>query len=613
MQTRRTFVTTTASALAVAGLPWPRPLLAAVTGANRAEARRRSLLAALAAEDRDYDSAARMLRKPPGGPGQHTQLKTGVVHPTRQTLLYAAALFDSGEPERIRRGREILPAVIALQDQDPASKTCGVWPWYLEEPLEKMAPPDLNGADFCGVPLLAVWLGHRARLGEPLAGQVRESIRHAARAIERRNVAPDYTNIALMGTYVTLVAAQEFKLADLRAYAKERLRRLHDFIVSQGSLTEYNSPTYTIVALVELAQMLQHVRDARDRQQIAALHELAWKHAATHFHPPTRQWAGPHSRSYETDLRKRRATLAFLEAALGGKADFHLGDPLPLDLDAGRLALECPRKLTRYYTEFAGPRQVVETFAQADPKTPGAKNPVVGTTYLHARYTLGSVNRGDFWKQRRPLLAYWGSAQRCAYLRVRFLHDGEDFASALIFSAQHEGNVLSAVVFATDHGDAHPSLDKLKDATLRAKDLRLRFEFDGDLQDFAVRTLPGPERALVLQDRQGRFVLRPLGGRFGDAEVKWSSPELQVAGPLDAVVYSGEEKSINLAALDEAWLGFALQEWPYDQKSPPPAAIEWRQAEGRVDARWPVAGRTLEFSVATKPAPFDVLNDGFSR
>ena len=138
--------------------------------------------------------------------------------------------------------------MIGLQDQDPASKTYGIWPWFLEEPLARMSPPDWNWADFCGVQLLQVALDHRDRLTPEVRSLVDVSIQHAARSVERRNVGPGYTNIAIMGTYVTLVASELYGWDDLHRYALARLRRFSDYTKVQGAFTEYNSPTYTVVA-----------------------------------------------------------------------------------------------------------------------------------------------------------------------------------------------------------------------------------------------------------------------------------------------------------------------------------------------------------------------------
>ncbi len=190
-----------------------------------------------------YDPAAHMLREPLRSPGYHTTLKEGTVHSTRSALGYAVALFDTGEEGLRLRACESLDTVVALQDTDPASKTYGIWSWFLEEPLSKMSPPDWNWADFCGVQLLQVALDHRSRLPPDLALRLDESIRHAARSIERRNMSPGYTNIALMGTYVTYVAAELYGWPYLKAYAAARLRRFYDYTLEQGAFTEYNSPT----------------------------------------------------------------------------------------------------------------------------------------------------------------------------------------------------------------------------------------------------------------------------------------------------------------------------------------------------------------------------------
>ncbi|MBN2316104.1 MAG: hypothetical protein JXM79_19410, partial [Sedimentisphaerales bacterium] len=93
-----------------------------------------AFLKALGEQDERYDPVERMIRRPFSSPGYHTTLKGGDVHPTRDSLNYAVALLDSGEPERIEQARQILRRVIALQDQDPNSRTYGIWSWFMEEP-----------------------------------------------------------------------------------------------------------------------------------------------------------------------------------------------------------------------------------------------------------------------------------------------------------------------------------------------------------------------------------------------------------------------------------------------------------------------------------------------
>ena len=253
------------------------------------EQQKAGFLKALGKQDARYDPAERMIRRPFSSPGYHTTLKAGFVHPTCDSLEYAVALLDSGEPNRCKQAQDILRKVTSLQDQNPKSRTYGIWSWFLEEPLERMSPPDWNWADFLGTQLLQVALDHMHRLPDDLQQQVKESLLHAAYSIRRRNVGPGYTNIALMGTYVTLVAGELFEVQELKDYGKARLIRFYDHTLRHGSFSEYNSPTYTIVAIREIARMLQHTHDPDSRKLLGQLNRLAWSHVARHFRPLTKQ------------------------------------------------------------------------------------------------------------------------------------------------------------------------------------------------------------------------------------------------------------------------------------------------------------------------------------
>jgi len=611
MLSRRSFVFT--SGLTLGGLAWPGPLSAAAGMRNLSSAQRDWLLGILPAEDKRYDPFAKLLvNSAANRPHYNTQIRTGDVHAVGPSLHYAAALLDANEKWRSERAKEILRVAISLQDLDSNSETHGLWPWHLEEPLAKTLLPDPDSAALCAVPLLMIWIGHRDQLDKPLESGVRDAIVHAARSIGRRRLNPDETAAGITGIEVMLLAAQEFKLADLRTAGKARLREFHDHVQRQSSFAEYNSPTRTVTALQELTRMQWLVKDARDRSLISAVHDLAWNHAATHFHPPTQQWAGPHSRSAETDLRKQPSTLGFLQTACSGKANFHLPDPLPLSLESYRVPLQCPRQWVKHFTTLTAPRQVIETFVKGEPNKPGSQSPVVGTTWLHPRFALGSVNRGDFWQERRPLVAYWGTPAAPRYLRIRFLKDDRDFASALFFSVQHEGAVLAAVVFAFDHGNAHPSLDPIRDGTIRARDLRLRFEFGGTSDGLTVKTAGKEQKHLLIQDRDVRWIVRPVGDAFGDKQFTWDFPDLKLANHMDAIAYQGDEKSFKLAELGQAFVCFTIEEWPYDEPESRQASVTFSRGSHAAGSTLRSGEKLLYLSVEKRPQTFAAHCDLFT-
>jgi hypothetical protein len=529
------------------------------------QVRRDAFLKALAQQDQNYDASAQMLRTPYSSPGYHTTLTGGFVHSTRSSLNYAVALLDSGDPDRLERAEKILDRVISLQDQDPNSPTYGIWSWFLEEPLAKMSPPDWNWADFCGTQLLQVALDHMDRLPADLQQKVQDSILHAARSIVRRNVGPSYTNIALMGTYVTLVAGERFGAPDLSDYGKQRLRRFHAYTQEKGSFTEYNSPTYTLVAIEEISRMRQHVRDPQSQTVLTDLNAFAWRHLARRFHPPTKQWAGPHSRCYSTLLRP--TVLAAIQRATAGRVQFLSEAEAWESLDAHRVKLDCPSELFNYFTTLIGPRVEVETFERAA----ASEHDIVGTTYLHPSFTLASVNIGDLWNQRRPLLGYWkGSPSRNSAmgdpnapggptaLRLRCLHDDYDYSSASFFAIQDRNDILGAVLFATDRGDTHISLDKIQNATITAKDLRLRLQFEGSVSDLTIPARPRLDEPMV-------FASGPIEGAWciHSAQFTGLHPTLETGRRqneawIDLVLYHGPARSFDFSRIAEAAIVFSL-------------------------------------------------------
>lgn len=516
-----------------------------------------------------FDSMAQMLRISLSAPNYHTALTGGEVHPTRESLWYAVALLDTGND--FETAMRIFEKVISLQDTDPASATHGIWPWYLEEPVALMVHPDWNWADFCGVQLLEAMLTHRDCFPRKLAEAMKAAILAAARSIMRRDVTPDYTNIAIMGIFVTLISAELFDLKELREYALSRFRRFRDYTLEQGSFSEYNSPTYLTVTLNELARLRRYAGNQEVQEIASIIYRKAWLEIATHFHAPTCQWAGPHSRSYHTLLPSyiqaliRQATRGDLKT-----------DEVELSLGDHRLRHECPKELTEYFAELTETRTVRQTFIKSEIDT-------VGTTYLTPDFTIGSINHSDLWNQRRALLAYWGEADCVSYLNLRFLRDGYDFSAAFIFSVQEEGRVLAGITFATDGGDRHISLDPIKDGAIQANDLRLRFELggSGDFENLQVPSvLKEPFR---LEIGTVCIDFHVPWARWGEQEGLWEIVREDSKTCLDVVLYNGCRKSFVLGELAKASLALAIDLCP-ECIQPTPVSVKLR--DGSCLAEW---------------------------
>ena len=496
--------------------------------------------------DRHYDDSEKMLRVPFRSAGYHTTLKGGMVHPNRDSMVYAVALLDSERDELVGRAEEVIKTVVSHQDTNPDHDTYGIWSYHLEEDLETMSPPDWNWADFIGKELLAVALRHGNRVTEETKQLVDQAIYHAAQSIRRRNMGPHYTNISLMGTYVTHVYAERYDDADMLAYAKERLANVLGYTRHNGAFTEYNSPNYNILATTDIGRMLADFLDEESKKAAAWLHDFAWKNIALHFHPSTQQWAGPHSRSYANIQGPQFYTILYL--ATNGNVEIIDTPKMELRTDLYRVPIRCPEKYWRLIMDPAE-RQIRENYIKDNPNA-------VATTYLSSNHTLGSFYKSHHWNQARPVIGYWDNEDEPSCLTVRFLHDGYDFCSALSISVQEKDRIVSAICFATDNGDTHPGLDPIKDSSIDAQDLRLRFKVDGKHDNVDI-TSEGSDTILIT-DGTHRSAIRVLYAALDEPSHKIEIGHDADSDWVDVVLYHGRKKHFRLPNLPRAVVGFAL-------------------------------------------------------
>lgn len=452
--------------------------------------------AAIAKESAEFDSAERMVRREVGPEYRyHSALRSQTVHPTRESLHYALLLLEQADAAGGRLAMEVIDRLLSLQDVDPASRWYGLWGWYLEEPAAQMQPADWNWADFLGSLLLLIRHRHGHRLGDSLRGRVDTAIHHAAYSVMRRNVSMGYTNIAIKGTFVTLAAAELLEDAKLRAYARERLRRFSAEVDRTGSYNEYNSPTYNRVGIENFTRMRMVWKDADAIAQAARLEERMWDHFSRRWHVGTRQLAGPMSRCYSTEIGHP----LWLQKALGNMVRFaELGEirsgKVAGDAETSYLDFRCPSRFTERFVEAGKPRMVREIFLAAEKDA----LPTQGSTWLTPDLALGSVNQGDWWVQRRPVLGWFrDGAGGAVALQMRVMKDDYDFSSARIYSVQHENRILGVVNFQSPGGDKHISLDPIAEGRFQARSLRIQVDLSGG--DFEVLkdqslSVPGSQR-----------------------------------------------------------------------------------------------------------------------
>ncbi|VGO21943.1 hypothetical protein [Pontiella sulfatireligans] len=463
----------------------------------------------------------------------HTDAPVGtVLHRTRESLYFAEKLLNTYDPEMTQQAIDIIRAVVPLQCSDPSREFYGVWPYYPEEPLEtKKSGFDPNWADFMAVSLLDIWMLHEDRIPDDLRAEVKESLIRSCAAIKRRNARPGYTNVAIMSTYVTYMVSHMFDLPEMREYGNQRLEQFYDFTIDNGGFREFNSPTYTVVALTELQRMREHFVEPAAHEKVEELYFMGWNMVARHYHKPTGQWAGPHSRSYDNLLSSGQQE-KIQEALIANEQDFSI-----------------PNALRHYYIDPVYPRQENDVFYKYEPRRSGV-------CWLTDRYALSTSHANSMWNQRRPLLAYFGTAASPKYMQLRLLLDGYDFASCGFYGIQKHNRVLANMSFVMGMGSKHRSVDLLTDGRFTGSDFRLRFEF-GKVNK--IPALPASRLAPAHFEAAGtRFDIRMLQASFNGLAGYWESGKNDENAWLDFVFYSGGEREFVMKNMDEAFLTFCL-------------------------------------------------------
>ncbi|MDU0201208.1 hypothetical protein ACYEXS_30880 [Paenibacillus sp. MAH-36] len=542
----------------------------------------------------DYTPELRMVRKPFHTPGYHSTLKdVAFTHPTLAACVYALGMLDSRQPHHIERAEGILEQVISLQDQNPEHATFGIWSWFYEEPLERMAPPDWNWADFCGKRLVLAEQRHSDILSPGLREQMRHALYCACDAIIKRNVGPSYTNIAIMGAFVTLLTGEVYGEEKYLNYGLERLRLFSEYTKQLGTFQEYNSPTYTIVAIQELSSIHTATRVAEAKQLSSEMLDVAWGMVAEHFHVPSKQWSGPHSRAYHTMMTPE--VLSFLQIASRGELDFMPVDQLTYNLDWYGNDIGCPEK---YIPAFK--RTETAEHVQTISKDEAGDIVNQATTYMEGPVSVGTFSKDVMWNQRRNLLAYVRNGDASTYIHLRLLNEGYDYSSGIYSSVQKGKDVLFGIGFCTNGGNTHIGLDPI-DGAIESADLRVRFEIGGSLHEVRAEAVSREAEAATVHVAEQTLQVKRIFAAFDGEQPSWELRQEQDKLFLDYVIYAGERKRFAFDRMQEALLLFAWRLGEQGEELDTSASVLEANAEVRAVFRTPNRS-PLQLTLPLKPA-----------
>ncbi len=363
---------------------------------------------------------------------------SGVFHPIRAAFGYAYTLMQAEDDAALPTVERIIRRALQAQERQPGHIHYGGFKWMDED----QSVTDLNAVQFVLEHLLPLYIDYGARLSPDLQAEIREAVRIGAHELESLNVNVAYTNITLLDTFNTVLAGQVLGDEQLLARGRRRLDEWIAFTNRSGAMPEYNSPTYLAVDLFALAELAKRAADPAVAIKARLMEERLWLHLATHYHHPSAQLAGPHSRAYHNDVTGGICGIKhILYRCLGDErlqqvSDYAAHRQSPGSVRAGRTRFHVTDYLLRLLESKPFPYTVQET-ADRD-------NGIDLYTYMTPTYALGTVSTGSH-AQNNRLILYYRKEEPPGYgvLFSRYLVNEKSFGSFYHATDRSRGNNLN--------------------------------------------------------------------------------------------------------------------------------------------------------------------------
>lgn len=215
-------------------------------------------------------------------------------HSPRATLGYAGVLLREPTAANVERATRAIRAALATQETREGDAHCGNFRWMLEDEVVT----DLNGVEFMLDGLNFLMREYAAVIPPDVADEMREAIRLGLGEIDRLDVHPSYTNIALSDICNSVLGGELLEDDEFVDRGARRLVEWFAFTNLSGAPHEYNSPTYLAVDIARMAFLAEQTSDPDIALRARIAEERLWLHVAAHYHPGLAKLAGPHSRSY---------------------------------------------------------------------------------------------------------------------------------------------------------------------------------------------------------------------------------------------------------------------------------------------------------------------------
>ncbi|WP_080056307.1 hypothetical protein [Spirosoma aerolatum] len=217
----------------------------------------------------------------------------------RNKTRLAEALLFRNKPGDKENATEILKWILQNQYRDENTKIYGIWKTSIDG--DNL---DQNWREFIGCDLIIIRKKYSHLLPDDIRKEIEVGLTHAAKGALKRNVAPDYTNISIMSSFLMEYVGTEFKIDELRKAGIKKAHDIFDLYQRHHTFSEYNSPTYYGVTLVAIALWRELAFSPEMRQMGQTLEREFWHEVTTVYNANLKNMVGPYFRGYGMDMRK---------------------------------------------------------------------------------------------------------------------------------------------------------------------------------------------------------------------------------------------------------------------------------------------------------------------
>lgn len=156
--------------------------------------------------------------------------------------------------------------------------------------------------DFFMCALMQLYLRHRERFAPDVLEKAENCM---ALSGEPQAESPGFVgmndNFGAMAVVVLVFLGELTDRPELLQNAIDKMRVLVGRLDQDGTISEFNSPTYTALTLCCMADIANYAKNEQARELALRIEQQTWYDVCARFHPGTSQMGGPSSRSYMGD------------------------------------------------------------------------------------------------------------------------------------------------------------------------------------------------------------------------------------------------------------------------------------------------------------------------